>query len=735
MGTVSQTPSSQVIVSGSQTSGSSGVSATQVYSEVNAKQYGVVGDGITDDTAAFQALASAINGKSGIRLTIPDGTFIISARFAMVVNNSIIDCLGKFKFKGGTTTPYGLLYVKGNNNKIFGLTMDGNYTNAIDEGAFGSSGAVVVGATSSNTTFYNTNISNMMYTAILCDGNTTNITFDGVVINEVGEHCFYISGGNNQNWILKNLDITNFGMYLDGGRPNHLLVQHDCCVYKNRVNAGYADTDLVSVENVKVNFTRTSSTVKEVVVPAHLSTIKIKNVNTINAFSDVVIANITSVNDDVNIYMDNCKAYTPYYGTPTVSMYLEITNSSFTNSAPIQLLSIARMDNVTFNLATGSSITLTTPHSNANELIWNKVKFIWNGSTPFTIGYDLAKNWYMNNCEFSQTASSNGCFYLNNGVTFSNKVVFNQCYSTVTSYTFKDNSASATLHVEFYNCLSSYRLTNSVSANRKLLNCNNVLSSGPTGSRPLHVDISPGFIYYDTSLSLPVWSDGVSIWSPLISALSVFNKNDTGYIVPSLAAANASTYSQTGTTITVTNGGGTPVAHNIASGVGGVGYKIYLVFGSGAAVTGWYDNFTYVDANTFTCTSATSQSTSGIVNTNTSKVVVTPLLKTIPANTLGTTGKVRFAWNYSCNNSAGTKIMAIELAGTNVSSQSVTTVTFGNKATEIFAVRNNVGRIVPAGGGSLGISTSVDTTLGPNLTLNSANDFMAIESYITELLY
>jgi hypothetical protein len=124
------------------------------------------------------------------------------------------------------------------------------------------------------------------------------------------------------------------------------------------------------------------------------------------------------------------------------------------------------------------------------------------------------------------------------------------------------------------------------------------------------------------------------------------------------------------------------------------------------------------------------------VNTNlASKIQVTPLQKTIAANLLGLSGKIRFAWNFACNNSAGSKTMGISLAGTTVSSTAVTTATFGNKAAEIVGVRGVASRMVPASGGSLNIITSVDAILAPELSLSAANDFIAIESYVTELLY
>ena len=78
-----------------------------------------------------------------------------------------------------------------------------------------------------------------------------------------------------------------------------------------------------------------------------------------------------------------------------------------------------------------------------------------------------------------------------------------------------------------------------------------------------------------------------------------------GWIVPSLASANAATYSQTGTTITVTSTG-----HNIPA----TNYDtkdVYLNMGTaatGATIPpGWFSNFQRTGVNTFTCVSTVSQ--------------------------------------------------------------------------------------------------------------------------------
>lgn len=84
----------------------------------------------------------------------------------------------------------------------------------------------------------------------------------------------------------------------------------------------------------------------------------------------------------------------------------------------------------------------------------------------------------------------------------------------------------------------------------------------------------------------------------------------------------AATYSQSGTTITVTSTG-----HGLQSWMNGS--RVHLTQGTGTFVTEWCTNFTRVDANTFTCTSAVSQTTSGDLGTNTAETY-SPLEYVLP---------------------------------------------------------------------------------------------------------
>lgn len=175
--------------------------------------------------------------------------------------------------------------------------------------------------------------------------------------------------------------------------------------------------------------------------------------------------------------------------------------------------------------------------------------------------------------------------------------------------------------------------------------------------------------FSDVGLNGSTWYSDGSRWmhdGPIIMAL-----NSEGYIVPSLSAANTATYSQSGTLITVTSiGHGIP---NTSPNPAPNGKQCYLAFGSGLATTGWFKNFQYVSANSFTVDSTVSQSTTGIVNSNISEIIITPATVTIPGGVMGLFGMLQFTPVFEYTNSANNKIMKCKFGGTNISNRARTT--------------------------------------------------------------
>ncbi len=162
----------------------------------------------------------------------------------------------------------------------------------------------------------------------------------------------------------------------------------------------------------------------------------------------------------------------------------------------------------------------------------------------------------------------------------------------------------------------------------------------------------------------PVYSNGTT-WRRLFSIADYAGVQKALFI-----GGSGATYSQTGTTVTVTW-----TAHGLTA-YEFNGAWAYLVQSTGALLTGWFTNFTYVDANTFTVTSIVSQSTSGNLGTNTSETDL-PIGFTFPS----TTGAVEvndllsFSGLIRNKNSGNAKTMKLYIGANLVATSAQTTST------------------------------------------------------------
>jgi hypothetical protein len=201
-----------------------------------------------------------------------------------------------------------------------------------------------------------------------------------------------------------------------------------------------------------------------------------------------------------------------------------------------------------------------------------------------------------------------------------------------------------------------------------------------------------------------------------------------GWIVPSLAAADAATYSQTGTTITVTS-----VGHNIPA----ENYDtkdVYLNMGAaatGATIPpGWFSNFTRTSADTFTCVSTISQTGTGTVNTNISVTPVNELSSTIIGGILRPNGVTDFSFTSSNNNSAGIKSVLFWFGIDQLSFDNTTTIVL-QSSHNLISNRNNEAKQVFSFGGNVAVgtqNTAVDVPCIFSLQCAQPNDYIAIHA-------
>jgi len=214
--------------------------------------------------------------------------------------------------------------------------------------------------------------------------------------------------------------------------------------------------------------------------------------------------------------------------------------------------------------------------------------------------------------------------------------------------------------------------------------------------------------------------------------------NGTPQIVPSLAAANAATYSQTGTTITVTS-----VGHNLPA-TDLEGGNVYLVIGSGLATTGWYTNFSRTGVDTFTCTSSVSQTTSGTVNTNNAITTITPLDYTLKGGLMGLNGIIEEITGVQVSGGANNKVYY----GFGFLSGGVSTVngTLTTQDVRCYASVQNCNSesrqaftaTTVSGFGTLDyrnktVNTAADSTHNTTVSVANASEFIAIRSRLLQI--
>lgn len=209
----------------------------------------------------------------------------------------------------------------------------------------------------------------------------------------------------------------------------------------------------------------------------------------------------------------------------------------------------------------------------------------------------------------------------------------------------------------------------------------------------------------------PVVSNGLN-WRRLFSQADF-----AGTLKHLIVGCSGATYSQTGTTVTVTWASHGLSAYEFN------GASVYLVQNTGGLLSGWFTNFTYVDANTFAVTSAVSQSTSGDLGTNTAETDI-PVGFTFPSTNgfIEVGDLLSFSGLIRNKNSVNTKTAKLYIGANLVASSTPTT---SNNWV-------NVGspNIIPIGQGNYilvgGIQiTPINTTTKATVQLSNSTDWAA----------
>ncbi len=146
------------------------------------------------------------------------------------------------------------------------------------------------------------------------------------------------------------------------------------------------------------------------------------------------------------------------------------------------------------------------------------------------------------------------------------------------------------------------------------------------------------------------------------------------------------TWSQTGTTITVTY-----ASHTLTAALAN-GANVHLTQGTlstGSNITtGWFTNFTYINANSFSVTSSVSQSGTGSLGSNTSVTSAADFL-TIPAQPIRAGSVTQPAVLSFAFNSANNKVIRTSIGTVQVTSQSYSASLSSSLSTSVYWSASN----------------------------------------------
>lgn len=210
------------------------------------------------------------------------------------------------------------------------------------------------------------------------------------------------------------------------------------------------------------------------------------------------------------------------------------------------------------------------------------------------------------------------------------------------------------------------------------------------------------------------------------------SQKGTGWIVHSMLAANASTYSKSGTTVTVTS-----AAHGLTANYNG--QSIYQILDG---VGEWLTGFTYISANSYSATSATSATVSGVVNSNTAEVIITDLTITVKGALLGNSGILVPSGQLVGSTGAVNKTFKMYLDTSAFIAGVITTFAINpyNKPLRNLSatkqICSNNTQLTEIGGSTINyyaVNTGIDRDIKSSVTIASANEFLSVANQLIQV--
>lgn len=191
---------------------------------ISVKDFGAVGDGVTDDTAAINTAIATVNASGGGTVFFPTGEYALSTNtyYAILIQ----DCDG-IVLRGAGRTATVLKTIENNSGHVIGvydsqnilieqMTVDGNRLNQVN------SGHGIRGENVDNFTIQNVNIQQTYSYGIgLQDGEFKNVRIENVNIEHTGADGMDCknknseSGDGNKNLFINNVSVKQWGLRTD----------------------------------------------------------------------------------------------------------------------------------------------------------------------------------------------------------------------------------------------------------------------------------------------------------------------------------------------------------------------------------------------------------------------------------------------------------------------------------------------------------------------------------------
>ncbi len=208
---------------------------------LHAKSFGVKGDGSFNDTLLLQAAFDAV--EDGMDFVLDEGIYCVTTVTIQNKNKVNFYFNGTIKALDGSDVTSVVRLLNNFDCNYYNLEIDGNRENVVDKGAAGSQPNLLIGSSQKRLGFYNLKLVNSVYPGAVFNGLCEDIYFENTYCENIGEHCFYISGGGNKKITFKNLKALNINQLAISG--------HESYVFKIRNIASGTNEDF-DFENIEL---------------------------------------------------------------------------------------------------------------------------------------------------------------------------------------------------------------------------------------------------------------------------------------------------------------------------------------------------------------------------------------------------------------------------------------------------------------------------------------------------